>query len=149
MQINSNKSAYKLFVNWYKHFGQHLGIINKVKIHTTYDHWITLLGAYFKHLFSQMHYGKCSIIYHHVAENSPAFLMMCSAYKLNKQGDNIQPWCTPFPIWNQSFVPRPVLTIDSWPAYRFPKGQVRRSGIPISFRIFHSLFWSTQSKALT
>ena len=23
---------------------------------------------------------------------------MCSAYKLNKQGDNIQPWHTPFPI---------------------------------------------------
>ena len=32
----------------------------------------------------------------------PTFLMMYSAYKLNKQGDNIQPWCTPFPIWNQS-----------------------------------------------
>ena len=30
---------------------------------------------------------------------------MYSAYKLNKQGDNIQPWCT-FPIWNQSVVPR-------------------------------------------
>ena len=30
---------------------------------------------------------------------------MYSAYKLNKQGDNIQPWCTPFPIWNQSVVP--------------------------------------------
>ena len=26
---------------------------------------------------------------------------MYSAYKLNKQGDNIQPWRTPFPIWNQ------------------------------------------------
>ena len=25
------------------------------------------------------------------ASSSPAFLMMCSAYKLNKQGDNIQP----------------------------------------------------------
>ena len=35
--------------------------------------------------------------------SSPAFLMMYSAYKLNKQGDNIQPWCTPFPTWNQSF----------------------------------------------
>jgi len=29
----------------------------------------------------------------------PAFLMMYSAYKLNKQGDNIHPWRTPFPIW--------------------------------------------------
>ena len=61
---------------------------------------------------------------------------MYSAYKLNKQGDNIQPWCTPFPIWNHSVVPRPVLTVASWPAYRFLKRQVRWSGIPISFRIF-------------
>ena len=82
------------------------------------------------------------------ASSSPAFLMMYSAYKLNKQGDNIQPWCTPFLIWNQSVVPCPVLTVASWPAYRFLKRQVRCSGIPISFRIFHSLLWSTQSKAL-
>ena len=61
---------------------------------------------------------------------------MYSAYKLNKQGDNIQPWHTPFPIWNQSVVPRPVPTVASWPAYRFLKRQVRWSGIPISFRIF-------------
>ena len=27
---------------------------------------------------------------------------MYSAYKLSKQGDNIHPWRTPFPIWNQS-----------------------------------------------
>ena len=27
------------------------------------------------------------------------------AYKLNKQSDTIQSWCTPFPIWNQSVVP--------------------------------------------
>ena len=76
--------------------------------------------------------------------SSSAFLMMYSAYKLNKQGDNMQPWCTPFPIWNQSVVPCPVLTADSWPVYRFLKRQVRWSDIPISFRIFHSLLWSTQ-----
>ena len=29
---------------------------------------------------------------------------MCSAYKLNKQGDNIQTWHTPFPIWYQSVI---------------------------------------------
>ena len=81
------------------------------------------------------------------AYSSPVFLVMYSAYKLNKQGDNIQPWRTPFPIWNQSVVPCPVLTVASWPAYRFIKRQVRWSGIPISFRIFHSLLWSTQSKA--
>ena len=50
--------------------------------------------------------------------SSPTFLMMYSEYKLNKQGDNIQPWCTPFPIWSQSVVPCPVLTVASWPAYR-------------------------------
>ena len=44
---------------------------------------------------------------------------MYSAYMLNKQGDNIQPWRTPFPIWNKSVVPCPVLTVASWPAYRF------------------------------
>ena len=81
------------------------------------------------------------------ASSSPAFLMMYSEYKLNKQGDNIQPWCTPFPIWNQS-VPCPLLTVASWLAYRFLKRQIRWSGIPISFRIFQSLLWSTQSKAL-
>ena len=32
-----------------------------------------------------------------------------------------------------------------WSVYRFLKRQVRWSGIPISFRIFHSLLWSTQS----
>ena len=59
------------------------------------------------------------------ASSSPAFLMMYSAYQLNKQGDNIQPWCTPFPIWNQSIVPCPVLTVASW-VYQFtfsPPGQ--------------------------
>ena len=82
------------------------------------------------------------------ASSSSAFLTMYSAYKLNKQGNNIQPWCTPFPIWNQSVLPCPVLTVASWPAYRFLKRRIRWSGIPISFRIFHSLLWSTQSKAL-
>ena len=67
------------------------------------------------------------------ASPSPAVHMMYSAYKLNKQGDNIQPWHTPFPVWNQSVFPCPVLTIASWSAYR---RQVRWSGIPISLRIF-------------
>ena len=39
------------------------------------------------------------------ASSSPAFLMMYSASKLNKQVDDTQPWRTPFPIWNQSVVP--------------------------------------------
>ena len=32
--------------------------------------------------------------------SSPSFLMMYSARKLNKQGDNIHPWRSPFPVWN-------------------------------------------------
>ena len=64
------------------------------------------------------------------ASSSPDFLIIYSAYNLNKQGDNIQPWRTPFPIWNQSVVPCPVLTVASWPAYRFLRRQVRWSDIP-------------------
>ena len=37
--------------------------------------------------------------------SSPAFYMMYSAYKLNKQSDNIQPCYTTFPILNKSAVP--------------------------------------------
>ena len=70
------------------------------------------------------------------ASYSLAFHMMYSAYKLNKQGDNIQHWCTPFPILNQSGVPCLLLTVASWPAYRFLRRQVRWSCIPISLRIF-------------
>ena len=68
---------------------------------------------------------------------------MYSAYKLNKQGDNVQPWHTPFLIWNQSDVSSLVLTVASWPANRLPRRQVRWSGISVSWRIFHSLLWST------
>ena len=82
------------------------------------------------------------------ASSSPIFHLMYSAYKLNKQGDDKQPWCIPFPIWNQSIVPCLALTIASWSAYVFLRRQVRRSGIPISLRIFNSWLWSTQSKSL-
>ena len=69
------------------------------------------------------------------APSNLAFHVMYSAYKLNKQGDNTEPW-SPFSIWNLSILPRLVLTIASWPAYRFLQRQGRWSGIPISFRIF-------------
>ena len=80
--------------------------------------------------------------------SSPTFLMMCSVYRLSKQGDSRQPCCAPFSILNQSVVPYRVLTVASWPAHRFLRRQVRWSGIPLSWRAFHSLLWSTQSKAL-
>ena len=83
------------------------------------------------------------------ASSSLAFYIMYSVYKLNKQGDSVQPWCTPFPIWNSfPIVPCPVLTVASWPVYRFLRRRVRWCGILISLIIFHSLFWYTQSKAL-
>ena len=64
------------------------------------------------------------------------FCMMYSAYKLHKQDDNIQLSYTPLPIWNQSVVPCPILTVASWPAYRFLRRQVRWSSSPIFWRIF-------------
>ena len=70
------------------------------------------------------------------ASSSLVFHMMYSAYKLNKQGNNIQPWYIPFTIWDQIVVPCLVLTVATWPAYRFLRRQARWSGIPISWRIF-------------
>ena len=47
------------------------------------------------------------------ASSRLAFCLMYSAYKLNKQDNSMQPWCTPFPIWNQSVVPCLVLSVTS------------------------------------
>ena len=46
--------------------------------------------------------------------SSLAFFMMYSACKLNKQGESIQPWCTSFPVLNQSFVQCLILIVASW-----------------------------------
>ena len=70
-----------------------------------------------------------SILIPTCVSSSPPFLMMYSAYKLNKQGDNTQPWSTPLPTWNQSVVPCPVLNVASLQTYRFLRRQVRWSGI--------------------
>ena len=81
------------------------------------------------------------------ASSSPVFLMMSSAYQLKKQGDNIQPWRTPFMISDESVGPCPVLTVVSRPAYRVLWRQIRWAGIPIYWRIFHSFLWSHTVKA--
>ena len=73
-----------------------------------------------------------AILFPAYTSSSPAVLMMYSIHKLNKQGDNIQPWCIPSPIWNQSVVLFPVLTVASWLAYRFLRRQVRWSATPMS-----------------
>ena len=73
------------------------------------------------------------------ASSTWSFHMMYSAYNLNKQGDNIQPLHTPFLIWNQSAVPCSVLTIASWPEYRFLRRQARWSGISITVSFLQSV----------
>ena len=75
----------------------------------------------------------------------PSIFHDYSAYKLNKQGDNIEPWSTPFPNWNHSFVPYPFLMVASWCACRFLRRQIAWSCIPISLRIFHSCAPHSQS----
>ena len=61
--------------------------------------------------------------------STPAFLMMCSVQGLNNQGDSRRPRRTPFSTLNQSVVPYRVLTVASWPTYRFLRSQVRWSGV--------------------
>ena len=69
------------------------------------------------------------------ASSNLVFWIMYSAYKLNKQGNNIQPWHTPFPNRNLFIVPCPVLTVASWPTYWFLEtGNVVRYSI--SFKNF-------------
>ena len=65
------------------------------------------------------------------ASSSPAFCIMYSAYKLNKQSNNIHPWFIPFPLWNQSIFRSLGLTVASWPEYRFLRRQVRWSVVII------------------
>ena len=81
--------------------------------------------------------------------SSLAFLMMCSVYRLNKQGDSRQPCCHPSQSWtNQLFHTGFFLTVASGPTYRFLRRQIRWPGVLITLRAFYSLLWSTQSKAL-
>ena len=143
---------------WKIPWAEEPGRLQSVRSRSVGHDWATSLSlfTFIKRLFSSSSLSAIRVVSSALpailipacASSSPVFLMMYSAGKLNNQGDNIQPWHTPFPVWNQSVVPCPVLTVASWSAYRFLKRQIRWSGIPISFRIFHSLLWSTQSKAL-
>ena len=79
---------------------------------------------------------------------SQIFHMMDIAYKLIKQGDNIQPCYTPFPILNQSIILCSVLTAASWPTYMFLCRQVRWSGTPISLKRVSIVCCDSQSQRL-
>ena len=67
--------------------------------------------------------------------------------------DNIQPWHTPFPIWNQSVVPCPVLNVASWPAFRFIRILIgifleySLEGLMLKLKLqyFGHLMWRTDS----
>ena len=67
---------------------------------------------------------------------SPAFCMMHSAYKLNKQSDSIQSWHNPFPFWNQSIVPCLVLTVNSKRLKAFLLRSGTRQECPLSLFLF-------------
>ena len=62
--------------------------------------------------------------------SSLAFHMMCSVYQKSRwQHAGLSHSSS---VLNQSVVPCLVLTVASWPAYRFLRRQVRWSGTPIS-----------------
>ena len=105
---------------------------------------VPALGCYHLLIWDCWYFSQQSVILAYDS-CSLAFCMMYSTYKLNKQGDNIQPWCTLFPIWNQSILPCPSLTVASWPANRFLWRQVRWFGISISGRIFQFVVIHTKA----
>ena len=102
----------------------------------------------FKRLFSSSSFSAIRVVSSEVvifllailipacASSSLTFQRRYSAAKLNKQGDNIQPWHTPFSIWNQSVVSCLVLIVVSWHAYRFLNRQVRYSHLLKNFPQF-------------
>ena len=104
------------------------GLFSSLKISWNLSHSLDSLEIWFFFLFSISLFENRYVC----PKLVPVFLMMSSAHKLNKQGDNIQPSCTPFLILNQSVVPCSVLTVASLLAYRFLKREVRWSGSPIS-----------------
>ena len=92
--------------------------------------WLSSRGSFIPLHFPPLAYLRLLVILPAIltptcASSSPAFRMMYFAYKLNIQGDNIQLWHTPLPIWNQSIVPCPVLTVAFWPAYKFLRREVK------------------------
>ena len=63
-------------------------------LHTIWGYWHFSQQSWFQFVFHPAwHFAWCTLY-----------------IKLNKQDGNIQLWHAPFPIWNQSVVPCPVLT---------------------------------------
>ena len=70
------------------------------------------------------------------------------AYALDEQGDSLQSWPTPFPIWNQSIVPCSILTVASWPAHRFLRRQVTGLVVFSSLEEFSTVCCDPESQRL-
>ena len=73
---------------------------------------------------------------------SPAFCMMQSTYKLNKQSDSIQSFHTPLLILNQWVAPCSVLTVAPWPHIQVSQETGKTIWYSIPLKMFHSLLWS-------
>ena len=73
-------------------------------------------------------------------DSSSPLCKMYSAYKLNKQDDNVQPWCTPFPILN-------YCSILGSNCFFLTCIQISQEAGKLVWRSFHSLLWYPQSKA--
>ena len=82
------------------------------------------------------------------ASSIPAFLMMYSAFKLNKQDYNIQPWCTLFPIWNKVCCSMSSSNCCFLTCIQISQEAGQVVLYPLLFKNFPQLLWSTQSKAL-
>jgi len=66
-------------------------------------------GWFHRHIWSYWYFSQQS--WFQLMLHPAHHFIWCILYiKLYKQGDNIQPWRTPFPVWNQSVVPCPALT---------------------------------------
>src|SRR6218665_1022190 len=90
-------------------------------------------SAYLK-LFSVLH----AIFPPSFASSISAFLIIPSVYRLNKNGDKMQPCRTPFLILNLSVSPHSVLITADWSLYNPLSSCIRCFGIPISSRVFHN-----------
>ena len=74
--------------------------------------------------------------------SSLAFLMMCSAYKLKKQGDRKQICCTSYSFLKLEPVSCPIQGSNSiLDLHTVFSGQVRWSAITICLRVFHRFFF--------
>src|SRR6218665_2971118 len=72
------------------------------------------------------------------ASSISAFLIILCAYRLNKNGDKMQPCRTPFLILYLTVSPNYVLITADWSSYNPLSSCIRCFGIPISSKVFHN-----------